>query len=251
MKNKFFTRRFVSARCLPQSRFMHGLSKAKTLKSSAEMRSFMLNAFYSMIREIVAFTLIVSLLGSLTSHTDYDKYIRFFSGIIFILIVLKPVGNLLLGDLDFEKIMENNLLQYERRELEEELQIADEKTGAAVLNNYQESLEKDMETRLVKEGYSGKVSVSLYTDEEHYGEIYKVSIELEGAEEGKTEGTEAIEPIKIEEIAVTDDGDIFVQNKGYNNMEEGEAAKLTKNEKEIRKIICTFYDIEKSRISFP
>lgn len=211
----------------------------------------MLNAFYSMMKEIVAFTLMVSLLGSLTSHTDYDKYIRFFSGIIFMLIVLKPMGTFLLGNLDFEKIMENNLLQYERKELEEELQIADEKTGAAVLNNYQESLEEDMEAKLAKEGYSGEVSVTLYTDTEHYGEIYKVSIEAEGAEEGETEDMEGIEPVKIEEIAVTDDGDIFVQNKGYTSEVKEEGVKLTKKEKEIRKILCTLYDIEKSHISFP
>lgn len=212
----------------------------------------MLNSFYSLIREIVAFTLIVSLVCSLASHTDYEKYIRFFSEIIFILIILKPIGNLFLGDLDFEKFLEKNMVQYERKELEEELRIADEKTGEAVLCRYKEALEKDMEEKLAGVGYIRRVTVSLYTGKDHYGEIKSIVVQPKGAgEEEETAENIEVSPIEIEEIVITGDGSITgLKGSGADTREERIPEKLQEDEKEIRNILCTFYDIKKSRISF-
>lgn len=211
----------------------------------------MLNTFYSMIREIVAFTLIVSLVCSLASHTDYEKYIRFFSEIIFILIILKPMGNLFFGDLDFEKILGRNLVQYERRELEEELQIADEKTGEAVLYSYKEALEKDMEEKLAGKGYARSVTVSLYTGTDHYGEIKGIVVQPVG--EGKEEeaaGNIVVAPVEIEEIVITGDGSVVGLKESDGGTKEEIPGKLQEDEKEIRNALCTFYDIRKSCISF-
>lgn len=212
----------------------------------------MLNAFYSMVQEIVAFTLMVSLVCSLASHTDYEKYIRFFSEIIFILIILKPIGNLFLGDLDFEKLLGENLVQYERKELEEELQIADEKTGKAVLGSYREALEKEMEEKLAGEGYVRNVVVSLYTQESRYGEIQGIVVQP-AAEEGEEEITEsiAVEPVEIEEIVVTGGGgDAGQKDEPADAEEEKPIESLQENEEEIRELLCAFYGVKKSCISF-
>lgn len=212
----------------------------------------MLNTFYSMIREIVAFTLMVSLVCSLASHTDYEKYIRFFSEIIFILIILKPIGNLFPWDLDFEKLLGRNLVQYERKELEEELQIADEKTGKAVLGSYREALEKEMEEKLAGEGYARNVVVSLYTEESRYGEIKSIVVKPAGEEEKEEiTGSIVVPPVEIEEIVVTGDGEVTGQKGGEADAkEEKDLKNLQENEKEIREILCAFYNVKKSRISF-
>lgn len=217
----------------------------------------MLKTIYDLVQDIVVFTLLFSLVYNLTAGKSYEKYIRFYGGIIFMLLLLKPIGILVSKNFDFEKILEENYQDFEKSQLETELKIADEKTGEAILYKYQENLEAEMEKKLEKENIQADILVELKQGEENYGEIKKILVhsiscketEEEEKEAGKKEGGEEkkkiyMEPVEIDEIVITE---VEVEEEKEKKTEEEAYGSLGK---EIRKILQREYGIKKSQIIF-
>lgn len=139
--------------------------------------------FWDTLQELVAFSLVVSLMGNLCSHTSFYQYFRFFSGIILVLILLKPVSFFVNSDLDFEQILQNNLKIYDKGSLEEELAIADETTKKRMGEKYKINLKEEIEESLREIGYRTQVELELQEGEDAYGAVKKLRLWVLGKEE--------------------------------------------------------------------
>lgn len=128
---------------------------------------------YIILKNLVSFTLICSLLLNLVEDSAYEKYIRFFCGIIFLLLMVQPVRELINGDYSFEQEIKQEMAKYDRQEIERELLVAEEGKKRQMEEEYDKALEEEIREYLVWQGI---------VSEQH--DIEKVEVELEEEETG-------------------------------------------------------------------
>lgn len=90
----------------------------------------MFDYIYEWLRNLTTYTLLVAVVMQLIPNEDYRKYIRFFCGMVLIVLLISPLLQLIGIQEEFEQIYHSK--EYERivRELEEAGNMAGEVTGS-------------------------------------------------------------------------------------------------------------------------
>ena len=140
--------------------------------------------FVQWVKNIAIFYIIASLIMHLIPGKNYQKYIKLFLGIITIVLLMKPLADILsIGD-NYEKYLNGNYNFQMQESLKNELKIVDELQKEAVIGdyknkikenirNYIESLEikyidADIEIELneQKSNFGGITAINIYVDNE-------------------------------------------------------------------------------------
>lgn len=132
---------------------------------------------------------IITILLHLLPEGKFTKYVKFYAGLLFCLMVLKPVLNFFAGDGEFERLLSLELLKEKYYELETSIEGIEELKNHEIMEAYRAEL-----TRQIRElGNSYQIEISeidTYFDE-------KDEYQLKGIELSVKEGTE---DTKIEEL---------------------------------------------------
>ena len=168
-----------------------------------------MDQLYEWIRNITYYLIFITVVENLLPNKKYEKYVKFFAGMVLILLVLKPVtGGLRLDDklaYSFEAIS----LKKEAGELTGKVSKMEESRLKRMISGYEKAVGTDLETMAHTAGYSCKeTSAEINSDQssDRFGHVVKVSLVLtSGKEEMQAEEAASVgskmDPVKkVEEI---------------------------------------------------
>lgn len=208
---------------------------------------------FEWIRSIIYYLIFITVVVNLLPNKKYEKYIRFFAGMVLILLVLKPITAGLRLDDTIARYFESISLKKEAEELTGEIAKMEGQRLNKMISKYEEAVSGDLKAMAASAGFrcsQSRAEISQKTDSKKFGHVVRVSLVLRPGEqkeqEGKAEAVPAANEIKsiekvakVEEIKITD----FPQEKGEKRRQE-ENSQVSGL---IRKI-AEYYDLEEQDI---
>ncbi|HIZ45275.1 MAG TPA: stage III sporulation protein AF [Firmicutes bacterium] len=201
----------------------------------------MLEGFYQWIRNIVVYLIFMSLILKLLPEEKNVKYIKYFMGMILVLIVLAPAGRLFHLDETFGEFTRQLSGQEKTREFRQELELMGEEYASQVIGEYEADLAFQAGSFLSQNGYGdAAVRVTLDADTESgtFGEILSMQVDFGGGEE-KESGSSVV--IEKNQISILDEEPEAAGEESRNYREAAE-------EEAVRKALAEQFSVEEDRI---
>ncbi|WP_333649060.1 stage III sporulation protein AF [Lacrimispora sp.] len=199
---------------------------------------------YEWIRNIAYYLIFITVASNLLPNKKYEKYIRFFAGMVLILLVLKPVT----GGLRLENTMayyfESISIKKEAGELKGEISKMEDKRLKSLISGYEEAVETDLAVMAETAGFGWKeIKAEIDRDQESstFCHVLRVSMVLTVKEEqGETGGVVPVEKIEnVEEVKITEK-----ETKRSEERRQEENLQLSG----LRRRIGEYYDLEEQDI---
>lgn len=218
-----------------------------------------MDQLYEWIRNITYYLIFITVVENLLPNKKYEKYVKFFAGMVLILLVLKPVtGGLRLDDklaYSFEAIS----LKKEAGELTGKVSKMEESRLKRMISGYEKAVGTDLETMAQTAGFSCKeTSAEINSDQssDRFGHVVKVSLVLtSGKEEMQAEEAASVgskmDPVKkveeVKNIKITgkeSDQSSEIKPEDGKNEEQKENSSLSG----LRRRIAEYYGLEEQDI---
>jgi len=166
----------------------------------------MIDGILTWVFSIAVFLILITLILQLLPER-FKKYLNFYTGVLLMLIAIKPITNLLKIDSDIVSYFELGEMELKLGDISDSLSLTRDVTEDKLINEYNLLVEESI-TRLLSEyGYViSDISVdwNLDADSTAYGSIASISVALKDKSTGGTvTGIKPIEPIIIGGAAVT------------------------------------------------
>ncbi len=199
---------------------------------------------FEWIRNIAYYLIFITVVSNLLPNKKYEKYIRFFAGMVLILLVLKPVT----GGLRLENTMayyfESISIKKEAGELKGEISKMEDKRLKTLISGYEEAVETDLASMAETAGFSWReVRAEIDQDQEsstfcHVLSVFMILTVKE--EQGETGGVVPVEKIeKVEEVKIAEE-----ETKRSEEKRQEENLQLSG----LRRRIGEYYDLEEQDI---
>lgn len=150
---------------------------------------------YAWIRNLAGYFVFLAVLEQLMGGSRSGRYVRFFAGIILILVVLQPLtGSLRLEDA-LVREYEALVFQYEAEDLCQELSGAERRRLGQIVDQYQAAVAETVGELARAEGYEVQgctVQIGRDSEKENFGEVTDIRLIL-----GKTEDVEDADSEKL------------------------------------------------------
>ena len=218
-----------------------------------------MDQLFEWIRNITYYLIFITVAENLLPNKKYEKYLKFFAGMVLILLVLKPVtGGLRLDD-TLAYYFESISLKKEAGELTGKISQMEQTRLERMISGYEDAVGTDLESMAETEGfYCRKTSATINRDQEseQFGHVEKISLVLTSdkdkmqAEAAANVGN-GVDPVtKVEEIGnnkiTVTESDQSSETKAENK--EKEESKENSSISGLRKRIAEYYDLEEQDI---
>lgn len=140
-----------------------------------------MTAVYEWVRNITYYMIFITVVGNLLADSKYEKYLRFFAGIILILLVLKPLTGSLRLDERIAYLFESISFQKEADDFKEKLWGMEDERLERVMSTYEEAVAMDIRGMADTAGFSVRsVKVTIETDRDSplYGHVTDMYMKL-------------------------------------------------------------------------
>ncbi|MGI5969343.1 MAG: stage III sporulation protein AF [Lachnospiraceae bacterium] len=131
------------------------------------------------MKNISVFIILTTLINNLLTESTYKKYIRFFTGMVLIAIIINPIIRLVSsGESIFDEIRVNDLI-IKSDELKDDLMLYEEDAGGVIEEQYNEITGDIIADIADKEGLvmsECKVSIDTDTESDTCGEIEHIYV---------------------------------------------------------------------------
>ena len=179
----------------------------------------------------IAFYLILITIILQVIPKRFRKYINFFTGILLIILAIRPVTKLLSVDVVLADYFEVEEMRQALNDMEDMIKFTENVSEEKLIDNYSGQIKSKIAELIKEYGYritDIQVGWNLDDEAEKYGSINSIYIMLD---EKRTQGAIVIEPVKI-------------------TVGEQKSDAYTEKEiKEMKKIIADFYNLEDSHIN--
>ncbi len=149
---------------------------------------------------IAVFLILVTLILQLLPER-FKKYLNFYTGVLLMLIVIKPVTNLLKIDSSITSYFELGEMALKLDEIGNNLNLTRDVTEDKLIDEYNILIEENVTSLLIEYGYTILdilIDWNLDVESEAYGSITKIDIVLKDkSTSGSISGIRPIEPIVI------------------------------------------------------
>lgn len=205
-----------------------------------------MDTFYELVKNIVIYLIIVTILKNLIGKSSYQKYISIFTGMVLIIIVAKPILNIFDIADTFTYYFDNNKFRIEAENITDKLNASDEASKQQILKAYKEVIHQQIEGILNRyELYAVAVTPSLNEEEssKQYGTIEELEVvatfthDSEKPEKRKGE-------IKVDKIMINRD----ISLDSYQQKSK-ESDKYEEKRKKIKKEIANTLGMEEEKIT--
>lgn len=145
---------------------------------------------YSWVRNITFYMIFLSVAENLLADSRYEKYLRFFGGIVLILLVVQPVTGILGLDQKAAGLFQQLSVQMETGDLQDRLREMEEQRQDQVVLAYQNAIGQDISRMAEERGFSCLVvRTEIEEDPESpdYGRLRSVYMELGPGRTGEEE----------------------------------------------------------------
>lgn len=119
----------------------------------------MINEISNAASTIVAAVILITIIEMMLPTGNMKKYVKFFCGLVLMLVIVSPMINMLNNDINIEKLIEENQIQVANIEYEF--------NEEHIYNSYNENLKMDIIKRLEENGYK-VLKIEIVTDKNTY-----------------------------------------------------------------------------------
>ena len=180
-----------------------------------------------LVQGILVYIVIVSALKGLITNPKYSQYFQFFSGIVMILLLLTPILSVFDFVTEWYQVLEEKILQMDLAEIEEEMQIADERFADMLEKEYQETATEQIRAMAEQNGvFVEDAGVTLKRDGEEW----------------------AIEEITVTRKQTQEDGKLSVEAVQMEGERQTAKEDTSKKAESLRKQICSYFVIGEDRV---
>lgn len=227
-----------------------------------------MEGFYEWIRGITYYLIFITVAVNLLPDKKYEKYIRFFSGMVLILLVLKPLtGGLRLDD-KLAYYFESITFKKEAGELKGKISQMENQRLDTMISQYEEAVEVDLKTMAEAEGFwcfRAEAFIDREEESPSFGHVVKVRLLL-SSESGEADQmekemvpVERVEQVEIKSTKVElsqrekepkEDGLEGGKTGVGQDTEEARKQKTEENSRlsGLRRRIAEYYDLEEQDI---
>lgn len=157
-----------------------------------------MDGIYGWIRNLTGFFLFMSVIDNLLPNKKYGKYVRLFSGMILILLVLQPLtGSLRLED-KIAHYYESFVFRYQAEDLQSEILGIEKQRLTQMIAQYEHAVEQDVGQMAEDMGFSVReCSVTINGEEgtEQFGTVTGISLRISAEEPDGERGLSDSQPI--------------------------------------------------------
>lgn len=203
----------------------------------------------SFIREwvisIVSVIIIVVFLDILLPKGNMKKYANFVLGLIVMIIILKPIINVLNSSGDFNLELINSSYHFDKSQLAAEVKRIEESNVEGIVEVYKRKLAEDITNYIKGQGNYKEVQADVYIhadqSQDNFGEIVGIDIFIiEGPQDSYKKEEAKIEPVRPVSVLI---------NKGDNKSNAREVKDDSEMYNGIKNKISSFYNVDKENIS--
>lgn len=172
----------------------------------------MIEAILNWVFSIAVFLILITLFLQLLPER-FKKYLNFYTGVLLMLIAIKPVTGLFKIDSDIVSYFELGEMELKLRDISDSLSLTRNVTGDRLINEYNLLIREGVEKLIDEYGYTATaVSVEWNLDENStsYGTIKNISATLNSKRTGgSVSGIKPVSPIVIGEGADEENQEII------------------------------------------
>lgn len=158
-----------------------------------------------LVRNILTYYIILSVLMAMIGKSSYKKYIEMFSGLVMIIIILNPLIKLFGAQDALDMNLQKNQLYEVAQAESDDIMVAELKQQDAVLKQYKDTIAKQIDTVMKNYDFSAtevEVTIDDDTDSETFGQVKTISVFCQKGTEEESEEASAIDEVAIPEIKI-------------------------------------------------
>ena len=198
------------------------------------MRGEDMDMIFQWIRSLVCYLILMTMVVNLIPEKKYENYLRLFAGIIFLMLVFAPFGNLNGVEEQVAEAFSRMTFQNEAKILKREIEDIDGARMTKLVEHYADAIELDLEQMAKELGWECK-QVAIQLDEElesgTFGRVTAVEMTVSDRKKYDPDTEETI--LKTEHMAVV----------------EKEARLEKEMKKELAARIGAYYGVEEGNIT--
>ena len=151
-----------------------------------------MEAVYGWVKNIIYYMIFLSVVNNLLADSKYGKYIRFFSGMVLILLVVSPFTGGLHLDEQISAMFRSITFQNDTDDLKQDLWGMEERRLDQVISRYEEAVAADVEAMAREEGLEctgASVQIDGDRNSSRYGRIEGIRLVISGGKEEPEQGS--------------------------------------------------------------
>lgn len=173
-----------------------------------------MEAVYGWMRNLICCLCMLELLYHVVQNSKYQKYLRFFGGLIFMLLALEPVLNLFEAKSSFEAALEAALQKEAAWELKEEAEALADLSNEKIEEGCRSELERQIGAIVKAYGQEAAETAVTLKEEDGVYSLARVEIRLTGGQGAETEYAVGAICAQISAVYGIAEEDILVTGKG-------------------------------------
>ena len=129
-----------------------------------------MESVYSWVKNIIYYMIFLSVVSNLLADSKYEKYIRFFAGMVLILLVVSPLTGKLRLDEQISSMFRSISLYNDTADLKSQLWEMDDKRLDRIMGKYEEAVEQDVAAMAAADGFAcvnARVQIDSKSDRSH------------------------------------------------------------------------------------
>ncbi|MDO5349074.1 MAG: stage III sporulation protein AF [Lachnospiraceae bacterium] len=145
-----------------------------------------LDGIFQWIKNITYYLIFISLISNLMPNGKYDRYIKLFSGAVFILIVVGPLMGSLKLDEKLAYAYQQIRFAQDTSEFEKQLWGMETQRMGQIIQQYEEAVAQDVKAMAEAEGFEcveAAVQIEKDAGSENFGQVVGMELVLEGGKE--------------------------------------------------------------------
>lgn len=176
-----------------------------------------MDVLLGMVRNVCAFVLLTTVVNNLMQGSVYRKYIRFFVGIVMLILVINPIMSLLSMDVSFQDNISKYIEDAGRYEIYEEIKMGEINAANDILQEYEKSLDRSLEALVKRHNMyvvDSRWDIADDYSEDNFGDIDGVEVRVSASGE-----------VNVGDISIDENGNVDM-SAGKGGSEEKLADKL-------------------------
>lgn len=160
---------------------------------------------------ILFFLVFLTVLENLLPNKKYGRYIRLFTGLVLILLIVQPVAKGLNLEERLALSFEAITFQQQADDLSREIMGIEQQRLQQIMGSYEEAVETDLNAMAEEMGYVSKgthVVIEKNVDSQAYGSVVRIEMEVmetRKGEEEQNDAVQAVNPVELVTIKVTEE----------------------------------------------
>ena len=151
-----------------------------------------MEAVYGWVKNIIYYMIFLSVVNNLLADSKYGKYIRFFSGMVLILLVVSPFTGGLHLDEQISSMFKSISFQNDTDDLKQDLWGMEERRLDQVIRKYEQAVAADVEAMAREEGLEctgASVQIDGDRNSSRYGRIEGIGLVISGEKADTEQGS--------------------------------------------------------------